>query len=195
MSAGRKRKRHFLFSRMMVSSVVPSSAVEAAAQGRKRGPSVLDRLRAEEQAAAEQAAAASARSRKRRKTTVEAASEMASTGGMSMKTGMVLARAKLGESASGIVVAQDRQAALVGKGAYRDAEKVARERKECDKEIFLYFARPMHVQQLQCLAPTHARIKPAREPATRLFQPTSTPPHPVPCLTSDPYQTCTHLHI
>jgi len=111
---------------MMVSSVVPSSAVEAA-QGRKRGPSVLDRLRAEEQAAAEQAAAASARSRKRRKTTVEVASEVASNGGMSMKTGMVLARAKLGESASGIVVAQDRQAALVGKGAYRDAEKVARE--------------------------------------------------------------------
>ena len=30
------------------------------------------------------------------------------SGGMSMKTGMVLARAKLAESASGVIVAQDR---------------------------------------------------------------------------------------
>ena len=44
-----------------------------------------------------------------------------------MKTGMVLARAKLAESASGIIAARDRQAALVGKGDYREAEKVARE--------------------------------------------------------------------
>jgi len=98
------------------------------AKYRQRGPSVLERLRADEEAAAEKDAAASARSAKRRKT-VEVASDVASTttGGMSMKTGMVLARAELAESASAIVVAQDRQAALVGKGTYRDAEKVARE--------------------------------------------------------------------
>ena len=39
-----------------------------AAQGRKRGPSVLERLRAEEDVAAQEAAAASPRSVKRRKT-------------------------------------------------------------------------------------------------------------------------------
>ena len=44
-----------------------------------------------------------------------------------MKTGMVLARAQLAASTTGIVVARDRQAALVGKGEYREAEKVARE--------------------------------------------------------------------
>ena len=43
-----------------------------------------------------------------------------------MKTGMVLARAQLAESTSGVVAARDRQAALVGKG-YRQAEKVAQE--------------------------------------------------------------------
>ena len=103
-----------------------------AAQNRKRGLSVLERLRADEDAAADavdQAAVASARSRKQRKTVsaVEDVAVLERSGGMSMKTGMVLARAKLAESASGILVAQDRQAALVGKGAYREAEKVARE--------------------------------------------------------------------
>ena len=106
-------------------------SVVRAAQNRTRGPSVFERLRADEDAAADavdQAAVASARSRKQRKT-VSAVEDVAveGSGGMSMKTGMVLARAKLAESASGILVAQDRQAALVGKGAYREAEKVARE--------------------------------------------------------------------
>ena len=108
-------------------SVVVGSAVQAA-QNRKRGPSVLERLRADEEAAAQQAAVASARSSKRRKTSALEASEAAERGGgMVMKTGMVLARAQLAESASGIVAARDRQAALVGKGLYREAEKVARE--------------------------------------------------------------------
>ena len=50
-----------------------------------------------------------------------------SSGGKSMKTGMVLARAELSQSSSGVVAARDRQTALVGKGLYREAEKVARE--------------------------------------------------------------------
>ena len=69
---GRKRKRHFLFFGSMALSQAPGSAA-LAAQGRKRGPSVLERLRAEEDAAQE-AAAASARAFKRHKTM--AASEM-----------------------------------------------------------------------------------------------------------------------
>ena len=65
----------------------PRSAA-LAAKHRQRGPSVLERLRADEEAAAEKDAAASVRSAKRRKT-VEVASEVASTatGGMSMRTG------------------------------------------------------------------------------------------------------------
>jgi len=121
-----KKKRHFLFSGSMALSQAPGSAA-LAAQGRKRGPSVLERLRAEEDVAAQEAAAASARSVKRRKTVAASEVSAESTGGMVMKTGMVLARAKLAESASGIVAARDRQAALVGKGRYRDAEKVASE--------------------------------------------------------------------
>ena len=44
-----------------------------------------------------------------------------------MKTGMVLARAQLGESASGVVAARERQSSLLSKGVYRNAEAVARE--------------------------------------------------------------------
>ena len=43
------------------------------------------------------------------------------------KTGMVLARAQLTTSPSGVVAAQERQAALLGKGKYRKAEDLARE--------------------------------------------------------------------
>ena len=57
----------------------------------------------------------------------EASESVECSGGMVAKMGMVLARAQLAESASGIVAARDRQAALVGKGLYREAEKVARE--------------------------------------------------------------------
>ena len=109
----------------MVSLEAPGSAA-LAAQGRKRGPSVLQRLRKEEEAAARAAAAACTRPRKRCKIVAQAGG-MASSSGMAMKTGMVAARAKLAASSSGIVAAQDRQAALVGTGKYRVAEKVARE--------------------------------------------------------------------
>ena len=109
----------------MVSLEAPGSAA-LAAQGRKRGPSVLQRLRKEEEAAARAAAAACTRPRKRCKIVAQAGG-MASSSGMAMKTGMVAARAKLAASSSGIVAAHDRQAALVGTGKYRVAEKVARE--------------------------------------------------------------------
>ena len=95
----------------------PRSA-SLAAKHRQRGPSVLERLRAEE------ATAASVRATKRLKTVATACE---SSGGMAMKTGMVLARSQLHESTSGIVAARDRQAALVGKGQYREVEKVAQE--------------------------------------------------------------------
>ena len=101
----------------------PRSAA-LAAKHRQRGPSVLERLRADEEAAAEKDAAASVRATKRLKTVATACE---SSGGMAMKTGMVLARSQLYESTSGVVAARDRQAALVGKGQYRQAEKVAQE--------------------------------------------------------------------
>ena len=59
--------------------MVQGSAVKAA-QGRKRGPSVLERLRAEEVAAAQEAAAASVRSMKRRKTVAASEVSAESTG-------------------------------------------------------------------------------------------------------------------
>ena len=40
---------------------------------------------------------------------------------------MVLARAQLTASANGVIAARDRQNALLSKGSYREAEKVARE--------------------------------------------------------------------
>ena len=49
------------------------------------------------------------------------------TGGTATKTGMVLARAQLSSSQTGVVAAQERQSALLGKGKYRKAETVARE--------------------------------------------------------------------
>ena len=51
---------------------------------------------------------------------------LAVSGGKSRKTGFVLARAVLAESLSGVGVARERQAALVGK-QFRKAEAVARE--------------------------------------------------------------------
>ena len=70
----------------------PRSA-SLAAKHRQRGPSVLERLRAEEEAAAEKATAA--RATKRLKTVATACE---SSGGMAIKTGMVLARSQLHES-------------------------------------------------------------------------------------------------
>ena len=49
------------------------------------------------------------------------------TGGKARKTGFVLARAKLGAATSELAATRDRQGALLGKGVYRDAEKVGRE--------------------------------------------------------------------
>ena len=103
-----------------------SRSAALAAKHRQRGPSVLERLRADEEAAAQAAAVASERWAKRRKTAPVVQPPPECTGGMAMKTGMVLARAQLAESTSGVVAARDRQAALVGKG-YRQAEKVAQE--------------------------------------------------------------------
>ena len=43
------------------------------------------------------------------------------TGGKAMKTGMVLARAKLPAAVSGISATRDRQNTMLSKGVYRDA--------------------------------------------------------------------------
>ena len=48
-------------------------------------------------------------------------------GSKAWKTGMVLTRAKLGTATSEIAATRDRQSALLSKGMFRDAEKVARE--------------------------------------------------------------------
>ena len=51
-----------------------------------------------------------------------------SRGSMATKTGFVLARAKLAaRSSTGVVAAQERHTALVGKGKYCEEEKVAQE--------------------------------------------------------------------
>ena len=115
---GKPGKQLFSFRRRMsgmVSLEAPGSAA-LAAQSRKRGPSVLERLRNEEEAAASAAVAACTRPRKRRKLVVQAGG-IGSSGGMAMKTGMVAARAMLAASSSGIVAAHDRQSALVGTGS------------------------------------------------------------------------------
>ena len=49
------------------------------------------------------------------------------TGGKARKTGMLLARAKLGTATSELAATRDRQAALLSKGTFRDAELTARE--------------------------------------------------------------------
>ena len=43
------------------------------------------------------------------------------------KTGMVLARARVFDAASGVVAARERRTALIGKGTYRDSEMVGSE--------------------------------------------------------------------
>ena len=49
------------------------------------------------------------------------------TGGKARKTGMLLARAKLGTATSEVAATRDRQSTLLSKGRYRDAELTARE--------------------------------------------------------------------
>ena len=63
-------------------------------------------------------------SRKKRRVSFRAS--MRVTGGKATKTGMVLARAQLSSSQTGVVAAQERQSALLGKGMYRKAETVER---------------------------------------------------------------------
>ena len=86
---------------------------------RERGPSVLERLKmAELAAAALELQQHVSRESDKQSATVSSAAK--SSGGKSMKTGMVLARAELSQSSSGVVAARDRQTALVGKGVYRE---------------------------------------------------------------------------
>ena len=103
--------------------VAMMSAAQTAKQ-RKRGRSVLERRREEEAAAA---AVESVRPRATAAPVENVAPQLESTGGKRRKSGMVLARAQLSASASGVVAAQERQDALLCKGTYREAEKVARE--------------------------------------------------------------------
>ena len=96
------------------------------AKQRVRGPSVLERQRDEEKEAALRVELAWP-SRKPASAKAVLQSETAASGGKSIKTGMLLARAQLSESTSGVVAARERQNSLLGKGLYRESEKVARE--------------------------------------------------------------------
>ena len=104
----------------------PETAGSAAvlAKVRKRGPSVLERLRADKEAVMESGVGRSKRAKV--VAAIAEAAPLAVSGGKSRKTGFVLARAVLAESPSGVGVARERQAALVGK-QFRKAEAVARE--------------------------------------------------------------------
>ena len=103
----------------------PTAAVLAAKQ-RQRGPTVLERLAAEQAAASVAVERGAKRSKGASGATIRAAADDGTCGGKSRKTGMVLARAELAESPSGVGAARDCQVALVGK-KYRKAESVARE--------------------------------------------------------------------
>ena len=86
-----------------------------AAQQRVRGPSVLQRRAAEE--AALRAANPPRPPRAAQKDGHDAVGARGKVErGVSMKTGMVLARARLGSSTGGVVAAQERQASLLSKG-------------------------------------------------------------------------------
>ena len=108
-------------SRMVV--IEPTDAALAAKQ-RKRGPSVLERLRAEEDAAMQSSCGRAKRAKVA--TALADSAPLEVSGGKSRKTGMALARAELAESPSGVGAAREQQAALVGK-QYRKAEGIARE--------------------------------------------------------------------
>ena len=102
------------------------------AKMRKRGPSVSERRRAEEAALHFQSLATNkslddVADSEARGSTGAAVEAQTATGGKSQKSGMVLARAQLTASANGVIAARDRQNALLSKGSYREAEKVARE--------------------------------------------------------------------
>ena len=107
-----------------------NSTVEAA-RARVRGPTMTEqRLRAAEDAAKADVArriAWKARASSARPASEQDAAPASVSSGKCVKSGMVLARAKLHESSDGVVAARDRRNALIGKGEFRDAEKVARE--------------------------------------------------------------------
>ena len=105
----------------MADAAVPKSPA-LAAQQRKRGPTVLERMASEEAAARASKPPPQPRLALRPDGDADACSEVQR--GASMKTGMVLSRARLGTAASGVVAAQERQASLLSKGVYRSAEKV-----------------------------------------------------------------------
>jgi len=65
--------------------------------------------------------------RKAAKSKAKAVAPVIVSGGKGRKTGMVLARAKLGTATSDIAATRDRQGAQLSKGRYRDAEKTGRE--------------------------------------------------------------------
>ena len=77
------------------------------AKQRVRGPSVLERQRDEEKQAVLRVELAWP-SRKPASAKAVLQSEMAASGGKSVKTGMLLARAQLSESMSGVVAARER---------------------------------------------------------------------------------------
>ena len=101
------------------------------AKNRKRGPTVSERLRAEDAAWLSDYDATADVVLDRRGSdsqgTGGGAVKVTSTGGKSRKSGMVLARAQLAAAANGVIAARDRQNALLSKGTYRKAEGVARE--------------------------------------------------------------------
>ena len=96
--------------------------------GRVRGPSVLQKRRMEEQsaiAADEAAAAAKRRKSSTPRSPIPAVSVSSSV--KAVKTGMVLARTRLFEPASGVVAAREHRSALIGMGTFRDCETVGSE--------------------------------------------------------------------
>ena len=124
--AGLLRESRVNHCRVMRSQQTVARSPAISVKQRERGPSVLERLKmAELAAAALELQQHVSRESDKQSATVSSATK--SSGGKSMKTGMVLARAELSQSSSGVVAARDRQTALVGKGLYREAEKVARE--------------------------------------------------------------------
>ena len=85
--------------------IEPTDAALAAKQ-RKRGPSVLERLRAEEDAAMQSSCGRAKRAKVA--TALADSAPLEVSGGKSRKTGMALARAELAESPSGVGAARER---------------------------------------------------------------------------------------
>ena len=102
----------------------PNTTV-VAAKRRERGLSVIEQRRRDEEAellraTVKRKVAAKNGKRVSRKL-------MQATGGKAMKTGMLLARARLTSATGGVIAAHQRQNSLLAKGTFRDAERLARE--------------------------------------------------------------------